>query len=506
MSREPIMDRLSAYLDDELSREERMELESELHRSASLKDRLERLRKVRDWLREYPGRKPDAAVWPKIAARVTEPEWKERSAQYEDRAARRGRVPGGLFLAALGWTGAASVAKRVAIMALVAVTLGGIGRQLVLERRARSLEHSSALRDVQLLRYANAAKWQADAVGTRDRVGRRFSIACPPNGQLGSVWGTGIYTDDSSICTAAVHSGAITREAGGIVSFEIQDGLAAYRGSEQNGVASHNYGDWPGSFVIVPEARMPGHTTELDGGTITWDASALDLRGLNGTMARFTCPMAGEDRGPIWGTETYTDDSSICTAAVHAGLISYRDGGDVSIQIMPGLDNYDGSSRNGVESLDFASWSGSYRFVEGGSQPPGARIDLNPGIAVGRDPENSLTRHLSLEPFEIGWKTNALELRSLIGFRATVMCPSDGTAGAVWGTNVYTTSSSICTAAVHSGIITFREGGTVTFELTRVAGWSYEGTERNGVTSRFSPNTMDGGFRFVELSDTDGGG
>ncbi len=235
---------------------------------------------------------------------------------------------------------------------------------------------------------------------------------------------------------------------------------------------------------------------ELDGGTITWDASALDLRGLNGMIARFTCPMAGENRGPIWGTGTYTDDSSICTAAVHSGLITYQDGGDVAIQVVPGLGRYDGSSLNGVESLDFPEWSGSYRFVEGGSRRAALRVDLNPGIAVGRDSENSLTQHLSLELAEIGWKTNAMELSQLGGFRGAVKCPSGGTAVAVWGTDVYASSSSICTAAVHAGLITFQDGGTVTLEIHR-ARLSYEGSERNGVSSRFASNTQDGGFKFV---------
>jgi len=493
MSREPTIDRLSAYLDDELPTEGRLELESELAQSESLNSQLERLRMVRDWFREYAGRKPDAYVWKKIASRVTEADHETRDAESDGLPDRWGRLR-------FGWTGAATIVKRLAIAGLVAVTVGGIGRQFVLERRARGLEYSSTLRDEQLFRFANAAKWRSDAVGSRGRVGRRFSIACPPNGQLGPVWGSGIYTDDSSICTAAVHAGAITREKGGIVSFEIQDGLPVYRGSEQNGIVSRDYGNWPGSFVIVSEER-PTDMPEMDGGTITWDASALDLRGLNGTVARFRCPMAGEDRGPIWGTGTYTDDSSICTAAVHAGVITFRDGGDVAIQVMPGLDKYQGSSRNGVESLDFASWSGSYRFVDSGAQPHGARINLNPGIAVGEGGENSLAQHLRLESVEIDWKTNALELSGLNGFRGTVVCPPNGTGTAVWGTDAYACSSSICTAAVHAGLITFVSGGTVTFEIDP-ARLSYEGSERNGVTSRFLSNTRDCGFRFVPLRDT----
>ncbi|QHW01270.1 hypothetical protein GJR95_11150 [Spirosoma endbachense] len=58
----------------------------------------------------------------------------------------------------------------------------------------------------------------------------------------------------------------------------------------------------------------------------------------------------------------YTDDSSIYTAAVHAGLISYA-GGVVTVEIRPGQTSYNGNSRNGVNSKNYSGWSGSFVFV-----------------------------------------------------------------------------------------------------------------------------------------------
>ena len=62
------------------------------------------------------------------------------------------------------------------------------------------------------------------------------------------------------------------------------------------------------------------------------------------------------------GTGTYTDDSSICTAAVHAGLITLANGGKVTIEIAPGANSYSGTTANGVTSSSYDSWSGSFTF------------------------------------------------------------------------------------------------------------------------------------------------
>ena len=66
-------------------------------------------------------------------------------------------------------------------------------------------------------------------------------------------------------------------------------------------------------------------------------------------LATFECPPDG-DPYPVWGTGTYTNDSSICTAAVHHGLIAFSDGGDVSLREQPGQSSYEGSEANGVTS------------------------------------------------------------------------------------------------------------------------------------------------------------
>jgi len=79
-------------------------------------------------------------------------------------------------------------------------------------------------------------------------------VSCPANCGSGIVYGTDIYTDDLSICTAAVHAGLITLESGGVVEITYVEGQDEYIASEQNGVSTIGYGAWTGSFSLsLPE-------------------------------------------------------------------------------------------------------------------------------------------------------------------------------------------------------------------------------------------------------------
>lgn len=93
--------------------------------------------------------------------------------------------------------------------------------------------------------------WLADAMRHRGREGAEYEYECPPHGVLGPIWGTKIYTDDTSVCTAAVHAGVITRAYGGTVTIIIRPGLDAYEGSVRSGIASQPYDRWDGSFEVV---------------------------------------------------------------------------------------------------------------------------------------------------------------------------------------------------------------------------------------------------------------
>lgn len=108
------------------------------------------------------------------------------------------------------------------------------------------------LRTILTRRQANSIDWNisAEDLGLQGRNNQTFAFRCIPGGKFHLVWGSDIYTDDSSICTAAVHAGRISQRQGGTIAIRILPGQAFYEGSVRNGVESRQYGSWAGSFSV----------------------------------------------------------------------------------------------------------------------------------------------------------------------------------------------------------------------------------------------------------------
>jgi hypothetical protein len=218
--------------------------------------------------------------------------------------------------------------------------------------------------------YTFTQCWGAEALQYRGKNGSRYDYVCPSHGRADFViWGTDVYTDDSSVCTAAVHTGKISLASGGIVTIEIRPGQSSYQESTRNGITSRKWNAAPGSFVVV--AGTPGSPPSAGVGLYGWNANAGNFRAYVGEHFSYICPSGGAI-GTVWGTDVYTDDSSVCTAAVHAGKIAPAKGGNVAIEIRPGQASYKGSTRNGVTSFDYGAWQGSFTVgaATGAGTPP----------------------------------------------------------------------------------------------------------------------------------------
>lgn len=98
--------------------------------------------------------------------------------------------------------------------------------------------------------------WPATAQSHADRIGERLTYQCPPDGVSWFIYGTDVYTSDSSVCTAAVHMGLITFAQGGVVTIEMRPGQDSYVGSNRNDVHSAQYGHWEASYVFVDSAGV----------------------------------------------------------------------------------------------------------------------------------------------------------------------------------------------------------------------------------------------------------
>ena len=93
--------------------------------------------------------------------------------------------------------------------------------------------------------------------------------------------------------------------------------------------------------------------------------SGADLRALETRIGQsFFFQVTGEAHGPLWGTDTYTSDSDLGTACVHAGLLKAGDSAVIKVTIVKPLSVFRGSTRNGVTSTAWTSgWAGAFEVA-----------------------------------------------------------------------------------------------------------------------------------------------
>ncbi len=285
----------------------------------------------------------------------------------------------------------------------------------------------------------------------------------------GSVWGgaDGIYTDDSRLGKAAVHSGLLRVGQTGNVTITILSGRGGYQGNTQNGITSSNYGAWTGSyqFGAGQNVNQPQNNNPT---VVSAPVNMTGYRGNNGSS--YTFNIIGTNDGSVWGGADgiYTDDSKLGTAAVHAGLVGIGQSANIKVTVVQGQSGYKGSNQHGISSKDYGAWNGSYTF--------GITSQTN-AAGVSNAPAN-LTAYRG---------NNG----TLYTFRVTGT--NDGSA---WGgaDGIYTDDSKLGTAAVHAGLV--RPGETAIIKVRILQGQaSYRGSNGNGITTK-DYGAWNGSFRF----------
>ncbi len=330
--------------------------------------------------------------------------------------------------------------------------------------------------------------------------GTAFRVSCPAGCDKGSIYGTGVYTADTSICRAGIHAGAIPAE-GGTLTVVLQPGRLAYRGSEQNGLESRDYGKYSRSYAVVTGGKMPPSATlaaspaagAAAGGQLIEAGCSFgssQLTGADGTVFRVACP-AGCDKGSVYGTGVYTADTSICRAGVHSGVIP-ESGGVVTIALEAGRAAYRGSEQNGIKSRDYGKYSRSFAVVPAGGAPSASAGAAAPAPTPGATPAAgaaaAATGAMAAATagsgvIEAGCSYDARQLEGNDGTTFRVSCPAGcDIPSTTHGTGVYTADSPICKSAIHAGAIPATGGvATIKLEAGRPA---YRGSEQNGIKSR----------------------
>lgn len=217
-------------------------------------------------------------------------------------------------------------------------------------------------------------------------------------------------------------------------------------------------------------AKLGAPQVTAPSGVVTPDPGSLfNFAGAVGQTLKFN--VVGSSVGTIWGDGVYTSDSALAVAAVHAGALKVGQAGVVTVEIVPGLDRYEGVSRNGVVSISYGPWQVGYRIV--GAEPTtAAQVQMAPdNLSVYRG-QNGI----------------------LLQFDVT-----GSAAERVWGDGLYTDDSSIAAAAVHAGLLHDGETGRVVIEIMP-GQTSYSGSLANGVASD-EYGQWSGSFRFLANVD-----
>jgi hypothetical protein len=191
----------------------------------------------------------------------------------------------------------------------------------------------------------------------RGRNGTAFSFRCDaPVSLTSSVWGTGVYTDDSDVCTAAVHAGVLRPALGGVIVGYVTYGRPSYRGSTANGVTTNDYGLYQGSFQFTP--LLPSELPPAGARAFAWSDDLRSDRGRTDPILVF-CPPYGV-AGTVYGSNPFTDDSSVCTAAAFLGLATVDGGGVFLATPGPGQAMYVGGEANGITTYRYGPYDYSF--------------------------------------------------------------------------------------------------------------------------------------------------
>lgn len=254
----------------------------------------------------------------------------------------------------------------------------------------------------------------ANGPGPPQAPGTRLTFVCPAGTGRAAVHGTDVYTADSGVCAAAIHAGALAPGRPGAVTILFGGAAESFLGSERNGVTTQGYGPWPNTYTFANDG-VPGRVSW----TTVWSQIPADFT----DPVSVECPPGGKLGGPVWGTGTYTKDSTICVAGVHAGAISADKGGVVIVKRVPGLRDYPGTERFGVVSTQYGPYADAFT-VEAGRALANVRTRAAPPPAA----EQAPTRSIALTGFEGHGAAAATEPRAIMvrGFTGTGGAPPAG--------------------------------------------------------------------------------
>lgn len=193
--------------------------------------------------------------------------------------------------------------------------------------------------------------------------GLEHSLVLKSNGTV-VAWGNNSFGEANVPASLA----NVTRIAAGeYFSIALVGGTAPAPGSGGGGGGSGGGGGGGGGVTPPTIAAAP--------------SNLVGYRNRVGQTFEFT--VTGTASGAVWGTDVYTDDSTVARAAVHAGVVAVGETKNVTVTILGGQGSYPASTRNGVSSASWGAWPGSYAFAGASGGTATARPALATGFTAG---------------------------------------------------------------------------------------------------------------------------
>jgi hypothetical protein len=181
---------------------------------------------------------------------------------------------------------------------------------------------------------------------------------CPSEATAtGSVWGSDVYTDDSAICRAALHAGAVGTDGGPVYVVEAA-GQTSYPAVTRNSVAGASWPSWGRSIAFRNVSKAGANDVAASVAACPDNAAGLTV----GARITCRCSVATSAAGTVWGSGPYTADSAVCHAARHAGRTGDSGNEVVVFEVTAGKQNYPASTRHGVAAGSWGPFSASFDF------------------------------------------------------------------------------------------------------------------------------------------------
>uniref|UniRef100_A0A673X6R9 Cysteine-rich secretory protein LCCL domain containing 1b n=1 Tax=Salmo trutta TaxID=8032 RepID=A0A673X6R9_SALTR len=179
---------------------------------------------------------------------------------------------------------------------------------------------------------------------------------CPPGclSSPGKVIGTAYYDMQSSVCGAGLHAGIIDND-GGWLDVTRHGRKPHFTKSYKNGIHNACIFQMTLWHLCFSVKAVPCETTV---------ARFCPYKRPARHCPRLYCPRncLHETRARVIGTQYYSDKSSICRAAIHAGVIQNDSGGYLDVQPVDKRRQYSGSYQNGISSESLQNPSGGKAF------------------------------------------------------------------------------------------------------------------------------------------------